>query len=212
MRASVAPRVVLVTDPSYGDERTVQCVKAAAAGLPAGWLAVQLRDKARARVSLRVFAGELRAVTRAVGVALVINGDAEIARDVGADGVHLGRGAGSIERARATMQRTAWVSVAAHTEEEVRRAAQEGADAVLVSPVYDSTAGKKGRGVSVLRGARRIAGAKMSVVALGGVNAARAADCIAAGADAVAVVRALLGAAEPFRAACALHDALARHC
>jgi thiamine-phosphate pyrophosphorylase len=207
-----SPRVVMVTDPSYGDERIVWCVKEAGAAMPPGSLAVQLRDKARARVSLRVFAGELRLVTRAAGALLVINGDAEIARDVGADGVHLGGGAGRVQRARATMQRPAWVSVAAHTGEEVRRALDEGADAVLVSPVYDSTGGKKGRGPGVLRDARAIAGANMSVVALGGVDAARAPECIAAGADAVAVVRALLGAAEPFRVARALHDGLARHC
>jgi thiamine-phosphate pyrophosphorylase len=208
----VAPRLIFVTDSSYGDERIVRCVKEAGAAMPPGWLAVQLRDKARARASLRVFAGELRMVTRAVGALLVINGDAEIARDVGADGVHLGGGAGPVHRARATVQRPAWVSVAAHTGEEVRRALGEGADAVLVSPVYDSTGGKKGKGPGLLREARAIAGAKMSVVALGGVDAAKAPECIAAGADAVAVVRALLGAAEPFRIARALHDVLARHC
>jgi thiamine-phosphate pyrophosphorylase len=217
-RAAIAPRVVLVTDRSYGDDVIVRCVRAAAAAMPAGWLAVQLRDKARARVSLRVFAAELRAVTRAVGAALVINGDAEIARDVGADGVHLGGGAGPVESARATMQRPAWVSVAAHTDEEVRRAAAEGADAVLVSPVYDSTGKKKGRGVGVVREARRILSEaskrnrRVSVVALGGVDAERAGECMAAGADAVAVVRALLGTGEPFLAARSLHDALARHC
>jgi thiamine-phosphate pyrophosphorylase len=229
MHTGIAPRVVLVTDRSYGDDVIVRCVRAAAAAMPAGWLAVQLRDKARARVSLRVFAAELRAVTRELGAALVINGDAEIARDVGADGVHLGGGAGpagegprqstrSVASAKATMQRPTWVSVAAHTDEEVRRAAAEGADAVLVSPVYDSTGKKKGRGVEVVREARRILSAasernkRVSVVALGGVDAARAGECMAAGADAVAVVRALLGTGEPFRSASALHDALARHC
>lgn len=220
----ITPRIVLVTDPAYGDAGIVRCVKAAASALPPGWLAVQLRDKRRARVSLRVFAEELRVVTRAVGAALVVNGDAEVARDVGADGVHLGASAGPVESARSTMGRPAWVSVAAHSDEDVERAAAEGADAVLVSPMFDSR-DKRGRGVGALERARRIAGSgagsagtsrrRMTVVALGGIDAKNAAACIRAGADAVAVMRALLGvgvAGDPYRTAQALHDALARRC
>jgi thiamine-phosphate pyrophosphorylase len=219
----IAPRIVLVTDPAYGDDGIVRCVKAVASALPPGWLAVQLRDKRRALVSLRVFAGELRVVTRAVGAALVVNGDAEVARDVGADGVHLpGRQvsdlAGAVEKTRRTMGRPARVSVAAHSDEDVERAVSEGADAVLVSPVFDSR-DKKGRGVEALESARRIVrsatGRRMAVVALGGIDAKNAAACVQAGADAVAVMRGLLGAAgagDPYRTAQALHDAIARRC
>jgi thiamine-phosphate pyrophosphorylase len=187
--------------------------------MPPSRLVVQLRDKQRARPSLRVFAGELRVVTRAAGAALVVNGDAEVARDVGADGVHLGGGAGTVESARRVLGRAAWISAAAHTDEEVERAVAQGADAVLVSPIFDSK-GKKGRGLGALRRAREIVArltgkrekGSVAVVALGGVDADNAAACASAGAEAVAVVRALLASHDPGRTARTLHDALARRC
>jgi thiamine-phosphate pyrophosphorylase len=212
-------RVLLVTDSVFGDEAIVRCVEAAAGALPAGWLGVQLRDKKRARVSLRVFASQLRRVTRAVGAALIVNGDAALARDVGADGVHLGREAGSVSEARSVCGARAWVSVAAHSDAAVRRAIAEGADAVLVSPVFGSRppsvaafteATKRGRGLDALRTARVVAAGNGAIFALGGVDAGNARACIEAGAHGVAVVRALLGSPHPERVARALQEALVR--
>lgn len=212
------PRVILVTDPVFGDDGIVRCVEAVARALPPGALCVQLRDKQRALVSLRVFASRLRLVTRSLGAALVINGDPRLARDVGADGVHLGRGAGSAAAARAMCGAGAWVSVSAHTDGAVRRAVADGADAALVSPVFPSRPpsvyadSKEGRGLEALRSARRVAGAALQLFALGGVDADNTRACAQAGADGVAVVRALLASPEPARVARAMHDALGGRC
>jgi acyl carrier protein len=166
------PRVVLVTDPSFGDDAIVRCSEAAAAALPAGAFCVQLRDKRRAVGSLRLMAWRLRIATQKAGGLLVLNGDARLARDVGADGVHLGGGAAAVAEARAILGRPGWISVAAHTDDDVRRATGEGADAVLVSPVFatrpPSSSGcrassasspleKRPRGLEALRSARAIA-------------------------------------------------------
>jgi thiamine-phosphate pyrophosphorylase len=218
MTRAILPRVILITDPAFGDDRIERCLRCAAEVLPEGVLCVQLRDKRRPLVSLRLFASRLRLVTRAVGALLVINGDAQLARDVGADGVHLGRGAGGVSEARAVCGARAWVSVAAHSDEAVRVAVAGGADAVFVSPVFSTrppslaTAWKQGRGVDALRAARRIGADRVAVYALGGVTGARARACIEAGADGVAVVRALLSSAEPGRVARAIHDAVASRC
>jgi thiamine-phosphate diphosphorylase len=213
----VKPRLILVTDPVFGDDGIVQCVEKVGGALPWGAFCVQLRDKHRALVGLRVFASRLRLVTRAVSAALVINGDARLARDVGADGVHLGKGAGTVKEARAVLGSRAWISVSAHSDGGVRRAVADGADGVLVSPIFPSrppsvfAETKEGRGLDALRTARDLAGTggRTSIYALGGVDADNAAACIAAGADGVAVVRALLASPEPSRVARALHDALA---
>jgi thiamine-phosphate pyrophosphorylase len=210
----IRPRLVLVTDPAFGDDGIVRCVQRAGAMLPPGSLAVQLRDKSRGLGSLRLFASRLRVVTRAVGASFVVNGHAEVARDVGADGVHLGGDGGSIETVRAVFP-GAWISVAAHTDEEVRRAVGAGADAVVVSPIFDSRPPgpggetKQGRGLDALRSARALA-AGATVIALGGVDAHSAARCREAGADAVAVMKALLATGSPGRVARAIHDAVAR--
>lgn len=214
------PRIILITDPAFGDDGIVRCVETVARALPAGALCVQLRDKQRAIVSLRVFASRVRLVTRAVGASLVINGDATLARDVGADGVHLGRGAGTVEQGRAICGPRAWISVSAHSDGAVRRAVRDGADAVLVSPVFPSrppsilAPEKEGRGLDALRSARAIVAVSggTCVYALGGVDADNTRACAEAGADGVALVRALLASPEPARVAKAMHDALAARC
>jgi thiamine-phosphate diphosphorylase len=214
----VRPRIILVTDPAFGDDGIVRCVEAAGSALPWGSLCVQLRDKHRTVVSLRVFASRLRLVTRAVSASLVINGDARLARDVGADGVHLGRGAGTVDEARALCGARAWVSVSAHSDGAIRRAIADRADAVLVSPVFPSrppsvfAPSKEGRGLEALRNAHALAveaPSPIAVYALGGVDADNTRACADAGADGVAVVRALLASPEPARAARDIHDALA---
>jgi thiamine-phosphate diphosphorylase len=204
---------VLVTDRTFGDDVIERCVLATGAGLPVGALCVQLRDKSRLRPSLRLFAGRLRMVTQAVGARLLVNGDARIARDVGADGVHLGRGSGSVADARAIL-RDGWVSTAAHSDEDVRRASDEGADAVLVSPVFStrpsfsSGRAKEPRGLTAIRSARSLAGPRTAVFALGGITSENASACIRAGAHGVAVIRALLASDDPERAARAIDDAM----
>jgi thiamine-phosphate pyrophosphorylase len=212
------PRILLVTDGAFGDETIVRCIEATASELPPGWLCVQLRDKQRPLVSLRVFASRLRVVTRALGAGLVVNGDARLARDVGADGVHLGGGAGTVAEARAACGRRAWVSIAAHSNGAVQRGTEDGADAILVSPVFPSRPAslqklreegpKSGRGLDAVRAARILVGDRCAVFALGGVTAENASACVAAGADGVALIRALLAAERPERVARALYDSL----
>ena len=93
----------------------------------------------------------------------------------------------------------AWRSSPAHDDEDVRRAARAGATAVFVSPIFESP-GKAARGVEAIRRARELAPA-LILVALGGIDEESAPACRAAGADGVAVVRALLDAPDPERVA-----------
>jgi thiamine-phosphate pyrophosphorylase len=166
-------------------------------------------------VSLRIFASRLRIVTRNVGATLVINRDARLARDVGADGVHLGRDAGTVEDARAVLGKRAWISGSAHSDGAVRRGIEARADAVLVSPVFPSrppsvlAPTKQARGLHVLRAARDLAQGRIGIYALGGVDVGNARACAEAGASGVAVVRALLASPRPAQDARALHDAMA---
>jgi len=214
-RAAAIPRLILITDPAFADDQVVRAVHAVAGTLARGAFAVQLRDKRRPTVSLRLFAWRLRIATRAVGARFFVNGEVSVARDVGADGVHLGHGACSVAEARRVMGAGTWVSVATHSDENVRRAAARGADAVVVSPIFASRspfpfdAVKQARGPEAVRSALEYARGKMAVYALGGVTADTAHACAAAGADGVALIRAWLEGAEPCRAVRAIHDAFA---
>ena len=121
--------------PRFGDDVIVRCVEAVAAALPAGAFCVQLRDKQRARAEPahdRVPPAD-RDRARA-GAWLVINGNARLARDVGADGVHLGGGAGSVGRGAFGARASGPGSRSPRTpDDDVRRAVDDGADAVLAS-------------------------------------------------------------------------------
>lgn len=221
--AASAPRAWLVTDPRFGDDVIVRCIRRVSRVLDRGAFGVQLRDKKRAIPSLRLFASQVRLVTREAGALFVINGYSEdavrVARDVGADGVHLGGGAGTVAQARALMGSNAWVSMAAHTDDDVRRASRERANAVLVSPIFATAAAshasaagasrKVPRGVEALRSARAAA-PELCVIALGGITADTVASCISAGADGVAVIRALLASDHPDEVARAIDDGLRR--
>src|SRR5262249_34856270 len=141
---------------------------------------------------------------RAAGAALIINGDARLARDSAADGVHLGGGAGTVEEARAIAGAAAWISVAAHDDATVRAAAIAGADAALVSPIYPThppslhAPAKEGRGLEALRTAAFAIrdSPRLLLYALGGIDGDNARACIEAGARGVAVMRALLASAD----------------
>jgi thiamine-phosphate pyrophosphorylase len=218
---------LLVTDPAWPDETILSTVDAVASALPAGSFGVQLRDKEREIVSLRLFASRLRVLTRTKNAWLFVNGDAQLARDVGADGVHLGGGAMSIADARRICGAGAWVSIAAHSDAAVRAAVDQGADAALVSPIFPTAspyavresgtrhriAGarpsrKVPRGVEVLQSARAIARDDVVIYALGGVTHDNARACIDAGAHGIALIRGLLGSADPAWMAQAIHDVI----
>jgi thiamine-phosphate pyrophosphorylase len=82
--------------------------------------------------------------------------------------------------------------VACHAVSEVARAAAEGADAAVLSPIFPSPGKGPPLGLEALREASSTV-AGIQIVALGGVDQARGALCLAEGAGAVAAIRADLG-------------------
>jgi thiamine-phosphate pyrophosphorylase len=190
----VIPRLIVVTPGAPFD---MAALRAAADALPPGMLAVQLREKEDRgrRVNIARILRELLKTQL-----LVVNSDVELAREVGADGVHLPRG--GVAEARDVLP-SAWITVAAHDDEDVRRAVAEGADAVLVSPIFSSPGKGPPRGLEAIRAARAIA-KRRGVYALGGVDCSNAASCYEAGATGVAVIRAVFDASDPAAAAHAL--------
>ncbi|MGD1052369.1 MAG: thiamine phosphate synthase [Candidatus Dormibacteria bacterium] len=159
----------------------------------AGWAArhgasvVQLRLK-DATTAERVRAG--REVIDAVGVAdmIVLNDDVAAAEALGVT-VHLGQGDAGVERA---VRAGIGFGRSASTPEEARQAEAEGALYVGAGAVW-ATPSKTDTGPAIgLEGLHAICRAvSIPVIAIGGVDAGNAADCIAAGARGVAVIRAV---------------------
>jgi thiamine-phosphate pyrophosphorylase len=180
-----APRLILISDPAYDDERVDAVIEDVARAIDPALFAVQLRDKKASPSRLRARALELRRLTRDLGVGLIVNGDAALASEVAADGVHLP----SLPAAGATYP---WLSMAAHEDDDVTRAHIANANAALVSPIFATPGKGAARGVSAIA---RVAHVPINVYALGGIDASNARACAEAGAYGVAVIRALLGSA-----------------
>ena len=126
------------------------------------------------------------------GVTFVVNDDVEAAIALGADGVHLGRDDGGIERARAAGLK---LGLSAQNLDEAVAADNEHPDYVGVGPVW-ATPVKPGVPALGLERLREICESIAApVVAIGGIDATKAALCLDAGAVGVAVVRASVDAA-----------------
>jgi thiamine-phosphate pyrophosphorylase len=203
--------VYLVTQGDLaGDRTTVDVVRAACAG---GVDLVQLREKhatARERYEL---GREVRAVTRDAGVPLVVNDRVDLARALDADGVHLGDDDLPVSVARDQLGPDAVVGRSVSTVAGAREAAAAGADYLGVGAVY-RTATKETDPDQTEVGPDRVRAVRDAVdlpfVGIGGVTAANAADVVAAGADGVAVVSAVMAADDPATATRALVDAVRR--
>jgi thiamine-phosphate pyrophosphorylase len=102
--------------------------------------------------------------------------------------VHLGGRSVDVADARRLAGHGAFLSVAAHEVADVAAAAAGGADAALVAPIYATPGKGVPCGPQLLAEARAIA-AHILVYALGGIDAARAAECVRAGAQGVAAIR-----------------------
>lgn len=164
--------------------------------LSGGASAIQYRNKAASAELKLQQAVALRALCSARGAIFIVNDDVELARSVGADGVHLGRDDASIAAARARLEPAAIVGVSCYDElERAEAAIAAGGDYIAFGSFYPSRVKPN----AVRPSPRLIAEAKarwpqVSVVAIGGITAANAAPLIAAGADALAVISALYDA------------------
>jgi thiamine-phosphate pyrophosphorylase len=163
---------------------------------------VQIREKSLPDGELLRVLRDARTVTRRLGVPLVVNDRPDLALLVGADYVHLGQQDLPVAAARQLALR---VGQSTHSAEELDRT---DADYAGVGPVYP-TPTKEGRpavGLDLVRHAA--AHARVPWFAIGGIDASNVADVVAAGAERVAVVRAIGDAPDPERAAAALRASL----
>ena len=190
-------RLYLVTDP--GTERLDDVVTKAVSG---GATCVQVRDKQATTRALTDQARALRAALPA-RVAVIVDDDVEAARVV--DGVHVGADDVLPSVARVALGPGAVIGWSINHLDQLRDEKQLAAcDYVAVSPVW-ATATKPDAtepfGLAGVRAVADLLARRLPLVAIGGIGLDRAADVVRAGADGVAVVSAICGAADPRSAA-----------
>jgi len=156
---------------------------------------VQIREKELPDRELLELLELAREVTARHGVPLVVNDRPDLAVVAGADCVHVGQDDLPVAAAR---RFGLPVGLSTHSPEQIESA---DADYLGVGPVY-ATPTKPGRpaaGLGLVRYAAEHA--RMPWFAIGGIDAATAAEAVAAGAERLAVVRAIVDARDPERAA-----------
>ncbi len=166
--------------------------------LAAGICALQYRDKdATGAVRLRR-ATSLRDLCREHGVPFIINDDPELARDAGADGVHLGADDPIPGTARKLLGSGAIIGVSCYDNMALAQEMQAAGVDYVAFGAFFPTMTKTPRTWAtpdLLRGARR--SLSCPIVAIGGITPENSAPLIAAGADMLAVSGALYCAADP---------------
>jgi thiamine-phosphate pyrophosphorylase len=164
----------------------------------AGAAVIQLRAK---RASDRLLLAEARGAVAAAhrhGALLVVNDRPDVAVLAGADGVHVGQDDLDPALVRPLLPEGALLGLSTHDAGQVARADAAPVDYVAVGPVFPTSSKERPDpvvGPELLRTARSLT--RRPLVAIGGIHAGNAAAARAAGADGVAVISALLRAADP---------------
>ena len=186
---------LVITNPVVG------YAKCAEAAVRAGVKIIQLRMKHAARDEILREAREMRRVTAGTETLFIVNDDPSIAAEAEADGVHVGQDDMPPAEVRARYPSLKIVGLSTHNPAQVAASRAQPIDYIGVGPVYatptkdipDPTLG-----LETMRA--MIAAAAHPAVAIGGIDATRLADVLAAGARNWAVVRAVCRAADPYAA------------
>lgn len=186
-----AARLYLVTSPS---EKILTIVEAALQG---GLTLVQHRDKDADDVVRLAIAQQLCDLCHRYNALFIVNDRVDIALAVGADGVHLGQQDLPLPLARQLLGAQRIIGRSTKNPDELQQAIAEGADYIGVGPVY-ATPTKAGRAAAGLAYVQYAAAhATIPWFAIGGIDQSNVAEVLAAGAEQVAVVRAIMQAEHP---------------
>lgn len=185
-------KLYLITDRKQTKLPLPEAVRLALQG---GVPAVQLREKDLPVRELLALAQELRAVTREFGAKLFVNDHVDVAVAVEADGVHLGSQSMPVDAARKIVGSKMLIGASTHSAQEAKDAESRGADFVTYGPVFETPSKMhygKPLGKSTIREVKYHV--SIPVFAIGGIKSGNVLQVLAAGADGVALISAILAA------------------
>lgn len=189
----------VVTDRSQTKGRSIEAVIGPA--LQGGAKAVQLREKDLSARSLYELAQRLLPLVHSRGAALLVNDRIDLAMTLPLDGVHLARTSLPPSEARSLLGAGRLIGVSCHTLQEAIEAQKGGADFIVLGPLF-VTPSKTAYGPPIgLEKFRAVRGqVRLPILGIGGITASNAAEVIAAGADGVATISAVMAADDPAEA------------
>ncbi|MEZ4485252.1 MAG: bifunctional hydroxymethylpyrimidine kinase/phosphomethylpyrimidine kinase [Syntrophotaleaceae bacterium] len=195
--AANLPGLYVITDRCQGEQLYTKVRSA----LQGGTAIVQYRAKGRPDEQQLNEATNLAALCRQAGALFIVNDDPQLALACAADGVHLGQQDMAVAEARALLGPDRIIGTSNRTVEQALASQRAGADYIAVGSIYP-TASKSDAvhiGLDTLRAIR--AAIKVPLVAIGGIDRSNAGEVIDAGADAIALISAVMSDRSPALAA-----------
>lgn len=174
---------------------------AVASALKGGVDILQLREKNACAKKVIELGKKVRELCSLYNALFIVNDRIDIAKIVKADGVHLGQDDADIDSAREMLGENAIVGISTHAPEQALKAVEGGADYIGVGPVFvtPTKPGRSSVGLEYVKwSAENIA---IPFFAIGGIDLENCKDVLNAGADRIAVVRAIINAASPEKSA-----------
>lgn len=180
---SLPPLYAISNAAELGVEEFLRRLEAA---LGQGLRLVQLREKALPHEDFAGLAQRALTLTRAHGARLLLNGDIELAQELGADGVQLTSAQLARLNARPALD---WCAASCHNAEELRRAEALGCDFAVLSPVLPTQSHPGAPHLGWETFSEIISGATLPVYALGGLEQKDMETAWRCGAHGVALLR-----------------------
>jgi 8-oxo-dGTP diphosphatase len=193
LRALELPPILAISDAQQRGE--ADFLARLDAALARGLRLVMMREKQVPRERLAALTTAVIQRCKPWGAQVIVNGDLQLARECGADGVHFSAARLMQLDARADLL---WCSASCHDEQELERAAQLGLDFVVLGPVQATPTHPQARLLGWERFASMISGYALPVFALGGLQLDSLQAACAAGAHGVAMIRGAWSATQSF--------------
>lgn len=199
--------LLLVTDRTLLRGRSLP--SALRESVDAGASAIQLRERDLPTCELVSLARQIHAMTKTRGVPLIINDRVDITMALDLEGVHLRASSLSVSVARRVLGSHRLIGVSAHSAGEVHQAGDDGADYVVLGPIFETPSKREfgaPLGLAALADACRRS--SIPVFAIGGITCERIAAARDAGAFGVAMIGGILGREDVGRAAAEMQAAV----
>lgn len=192
-------KLYLVTDRSKFESNDL-FLDAVAQALEGGAGIIQLREKVASAKEIIDLGKKIRELCSLYNALFIINDRVDIANIIGADGVHLGQDDIDIHSARHMLGKDTIIGLSTHAPEQALKAVESGADYIGVGPVF-TTPTKPGRsavGLEYVNWASK--NIDIPWYAIGGIDTENVQEVTKAGAERIAVVRAIINAKSPTQA------------
>ncbi|MDD6112498.1 MAG: thiamine phosphate synthase [Prevotellaceae bacterium] len=185
------------------ETETVGYVEGARMALEGGCRWIQLRMKDASDDEVRKAAAEIQPMCKSHDAIFLLDDRVELAKELKADGVHLGKNDMPVDEARRVLGEEFIIGGTANTFDDIERLARQGADYIGCGPFRFTTTKKNLAPVIGIEGYRDIiekmeaAGIDLPVVAIGGITADDIDDILATGVRGIAVSGTVLRAENP---------------